>query len=273
MAASGIDARIADSGPASADVRPHHSSNEAARSGTESSLDPHVGQARVVEQARAARRRRRARTGPGSRAAAPAPRVCALTTSITRPSHGLRSRAAHTATATRPPGRSTRRISATARAGLEREHEALAAQHDVVGGVGLVDALEVEAADGDVAQAQLGGARGGDRGHLLGDVGEDDLAAGPDALGRREPQPARPAGELEDAVAGAHLRQLEHPLRAPRPARVGVVGVLAPSPRRRRPTCRRVARAARRARPTAPPSSLSLLIVDPQVVFATRCMY
>ena len=98
--------------------------------------------------------------------------------------------------------------------------------------------LEVEAAEGDVAQAQLGGARGGDRGHLLGDVGEDDLAAGPDALGGREPEPARSAGELEDTVAGAHLGQLEHPPRALRPARVGVFGVLRPAPGDRSPHAR-----------------------------------
>jgi hypothetical protein len=81
-------------------------------------------------------------------------------------------------------------------------------------------------------------ARGGDRGHLLGDVAEDDLAAGSHAPGRREPEPAGPAGELEDPVAGAHLRQLEHPLRALRAARVGVVGVLRPAGGHRAPQVR-----------------------------------
>ena len=97
----------------------HHSSNEALRSGTASS--PTRTSARPAPSSR-----RRSSSGiaererpgmPGGGTGAP---MCALTASMTSPSHGLRSRGPQTASATRPPGRSTRRISPTARAGSRR---------------------------------------------------------------------------------------------------------------------------------------------------------
>ena len=50
-ASGGIAARMFASGPASADVRAHHSSNEPARSGVGSSSTDHVGQPGVGQQA------------------------------------------------------------------------------------------------------------------------------------------------------------------------------------------------------------------------------
>ena len=126
--------------------------------------------------------------------------------------------------------------------------------------------LEVEAAAATLREAQRRGARGRDRGHLRRDVGEDDLAAGRDALGRREPEPARPAGELEHAVAGARLAPARASARVtPRAARVDVVGVLAPS--RRRPTAHMPCevRAQRVRSSDCSTIIVSLLIAIPQV--------
>ena len=79
-----------------------------------------------------------------------------------------------------------------------------------------------------LASAAAFGALGGERGHCGDDVGDDDLAAGADALGGREPDAAGPAGELEDALAHADPGGVEQPLRHDGASLVDVVGVLAP---------------------------------------------
>ena len=111
---------------------------------------------------------------------------------------------------------------------VDREHQPLAAEHDVEGAVGLVDLLEVEHADAHVLQPERRGARLRDRGHLDCDVGEHDLAAGADEIRGREPHAARAARQLEHTLTGHRRRELEHPRSDSGPARVDVRRVLAP---------------------------------------------
>jgi hypothetical protein len=137
-----------------------------------------------------------------------------------RPPHGQREAAAGAQHAPQLTGRALR---------LDREHQTLAAEHDVIGVVGLVDGLEVERPRLHVVQAVRAGRA--DRGHLRGDIGEHDLARGPDELRGRDPDAARAAGQLEHALARRGRGQREQPGRELRAARVDVVGVLAPAVR------------------------------------------
>ena len=131
-AASRADRRAPGSRPATPRRSPR-----AAASGVG---DAHVRSGPAPAQERAARSGRRSENGPGTPGGGTGGPICALTASNTRPSQGLRSRGPHTASATRPPGRRTRRISRGGGGRIGREHEALAADDDVVGAVGLVDA-------------------------------------------------------------------------------------------------------------------------------------
>ena len=222
-------------------MRVHHSSNEAARSGVGSSLDLRRRRGPRRRAGGAARPASSSANGPGMPGGGTGAPICALTASITTPSHGLRSRGPQTASATRPPGRSTRRISRAARARVERRTSAPR-------GTGRRRRSRrarrcrsrSRSRARHVAQAQRRGARRGDRRHL----GRRRRRAttsppGADELGRREPDAARAAGQLEHALAGA--RAAPAPSICPvdrRAARVDVVGVLAPRRRPRRPTCR-----------------------------------
>ena len=67
-----------------------------------------------------------------------------------------------------------------------------------------------------------------DRGHLRGDVGEHDLAAGPDPLGGGDAEPSRPGGQLEDPLAGPQGCTIEHVRGKRDRARIDEVRVLAP---------------------------------------------
>ena len=117
-----------------------------------------------------------------------------------------------------------------------REHEALAAQHDVVRAVRLLDLLEVEHARAHIGESARLGARCGDRRHLGDDVGQHDLASWPDPLRRRQSHPTGAAGQLENTFAWhSRLRQLEHLGRHRGAACVDVVRVFAPTPCDRRP--------------------------------------
>ena len=215
-ASSGIDARRFVSGPASDDVRVHHSSNEPARNGvgssstTTSSSSASVRRTRdgrgVVERERAGNARRRYRRAELF-------------------AHGVehhceprvRARAPQTAMATRPPGRSTRRISLVRR-GIEGEHQAFATQHDVVGGVGLVDLFEIELPRAHVRQFECTSARGGDCRHLGYDVGQHDVATRRNELGRSQSGAAGTTRELEHTFARPRSRPFEH-LHRDQPAR------------------------------------------------------
>ena len=163
-----------------------------------------------------------------------------LTASKTMPSQGLRSRGPQTASA--DPSARSQHPSDLARGaiGIGGEHEPLTAEHHVVGVVGLVDLLEIELAGADVRQPERLGARRGDRGHLGGHVGHDDLAAGSDAGGGGQSRPARPAG------------QLEHPL-----ARRSAARARASARRRRRRARPRRRRARPRPAPRRPTSGAS----------------
>jgi hypothetical protein len=92
---------------------------------------------------------------------------------------------------------------------VEGEHEAFAAEDDVVGLIGLVEVVEVKGQGADVVQPERGGTGRGDRGHLGGDIGQDHLAGRADQLGRGDPDAARAAGQLEHALAWPRRRQLE----------------------------------------------------------------
>ena len=239
---SGSAASIRASGPASAEVRAHHSSNDATRerrrqlASTATSARPGVD-----EQRAPAPRRRPARTARARPAAAPAGRAAALTASSTRPSQGLRARGPQHGdrhAAARPQHA---RISRGGAGRVGREHQALAAEHDVVGAVGLVDRLEVERrAVRDVVEPERPRRARGDRRSSRGR--------------RRRPRPRRPAPtSARRREAGAARRRTRARARA-RPAaapsassmrrgepgrpRVDVVGVLAPRGGDARPTCR-----------------------------------
>ena len=85
---------------------------------------------------------------------------------------GLCSRPPHVRAPRRPPGKSTRWISASATAGSGGEHQPHAARHDVEGGVGAVDGRGVDDRGLDVAEPAVAPAGGVD--HAWGDVAEDD---------------------------------------------------------------------------------------------------
>jgi hypothetical protein len=67
---------------------------------------------------------------------------------------------------------------------VEGEHHPLAAQHHVVGLVGLGDVLQVKHLSPHVRVAPRRGPLTGDVGHDGNHVGDHDLAAGPDPAGR-----------------------------------------------------------------------------------------
>ena len=129
-----------------------------------------------------------------------------------------------------------------------REHQALAAQHDVEAAVGLVDGFEVEHAGGDVVEAE----RARPRAAAIAVISARRRRATTSPPGATRgaaarPSPPGPARELEHPLARARAR----PARACASvtdcaARVDVVGVLAPRLRPPPPTCR--GRGSRRLR-------------------------
>lgn len=221
IVSGGWTASIFASGPASAVVLLHQASKEGTRSGTltsstSASRRPQLGGVAERERARdAGRRDGRAQLLAHGVEHDAQPRVA-----LARPPHRHGEAPAWAQDAPDLPGRL---------GGVEREHQPLAAEHDVERGVGLGDALEVELAGGDVADAARGGAPGGDRRHLRGDVGEHDLAVGPDLLGGGHAEPSRPAGQLEDPLAGPQRCTVEHASGERGRARVDKVRMLAPA--------------------------------------------
>ena len=163
------------SGPASEVVIRHHPSNDGARSGTDSSSSRTSANFASVKS-RSRRVASPSENGPGMPGGGTGWPSCSLSTSSTRPSHGLRSRSAQTATAARPPGLVTRAISVTAPRGIERELHAVTAVDDVERRVGLSDVFDVEAAAVHVGEAGAVGTRDRDVDHLDCHVRRDDLA-------------------------------------------------------------------------------------------------
>ena len=115
-ASSGNAASRFATGPASAEVRDHQSSNESARSGVESSSTTTSSKSASCNR-RVTRSASSSANGPGTPGGGTGAPSWALTASSKTLSHGLRSRGPHTTAARRPPGRSTRRISRSACAG------------------------------------------------------------------------------------------------------------------------------------------------------------
>ena len=227
-------------------MRAHHSSNEPARSGTASSLDGDVREPGVARAARPARSASSSENGPGMPGGGTGAPSCALTAS----KHDAEPRVA----LARPPDRERdaaagpqhARDLAAPRAPGRREHQALAAEHDVVGARRAASiALEVEHARARRcrARARAPAPRRSPSSPARRRTARPRRRAR--RAGRGQPDAAGAAGELEHAVAG--------PRRAParasrsvdaRAARVDVVGVLAPRRRRPPPTCRGGARSS-----------------------------
>ena len=145
--------------------------------------------------------------GPGIPGGGTGKPVWAVTASNTTPSHGFRSRRPHTDAATRPPGRSTRYTSAGGPLGLDGEHEALPAEHGVVGAVGLVDVLQVAHGGARRWSTPRASARTAAMATISATTSDSTTLAGrPDPLGGGQAGPARPAGQLEDGVARLQRR-------------------------------------------------------------------
>jgi hypothetical protein len=133
---------------------------------------------------------------------------CALTFSNTIPSHGFSALGPHTATAARPPARSTRYL-AHGQGRFGCEHQPLAAEHDVEGRVAGIDRLHAERHGRHVGEAAGGGPASGDGGHLGRHVGDDDLPRA-DECRRGEADVACPARQLEYAIAPRRAGLVEH---------------------------------------------------------------
>ena len=176
-------------------------------------LDPHLGEARLLEQLphslRAAqregpRRARGGRLGRGRAPAAPAPGAAP---------RGCCSIASHTASATRPPGRSTRRVSRSAAERIGHQHVAPAAEHRVDARHRQVDPFGVQHLELDVAQAQRDRALARAREHRLGLVGDDHPAHRRDQLRREHARLAQARRQLEHTLARLRHDRVDHPVR------------------------------------------------------------
>ena len=129
---------------------------------------------------------------------------------------GFSSALAQTASTTRPPGRRTRAISASATDGLGNEHEPEAAEHAVDAASAQLERRGVLGHELDVREPQLRGRDAPPRlDHLRARRRSRSARrpAGADALGREEPGVARAGRELEHGVARLRIEQLDEPLR------------------------------------------------------------
>ena len=191
-------------------MRRHHSSNEAACSGTASVADAHVAQVGLVEQRGeplGVAERERARDA-GRRA--PAGRARRSTASKTTPSHGLRSRASPDGEREPAAGPQHPVDLAHRPRRVGREHEPLAAQHDVVARVGLVDVLEVQDARARRSSGRARAPRAAAIAVISGATSEKTTSpAGPDERRGGQAEATRPARELEDPVTGGGRRERE----------------------------------------------------------------
>ena len=120
---------------------------------------------------------------------------------------------AHTATAARPPGRTTRAISDAAASisgtsiSPQRQRTPSKDASSSVSDAGVLDR------EGDALEAELGGAAPGRVDHLGRDVRRQEAAAGLQLRVREEPRVARPRRELEDRFARHGREQLDETLR------------------------------------------------------------
>ena len=101
----------------------------------------------------------------------------------------------------RPPGRSTRAISAkTARLSAARLTTQLLMTTSI-DSAGQRDGLDVTLQELDVRRPRLGGVRLGEREHLVGHVDAEGAAGRADALGGQEDIDPATGAEVEDALA------------------------------------------------------------------------
>ena len=199
-------------GPASAARRSHHASTDGSRMVSGSSVT--LTSASPAPDSTPARRSASLSENgcgmPGGGTGLPS---CSPTASSIAPSHGLRSRAPQTESATRPPGRSTRRTSRTACAGSSANispSRQIATSYDSSGSsIRSRSSTRVP----DVAQPDRAGAGARDRRHLGHHVRQHHLARGPDPLRGGQSDSSRTAGQLEDPLARARRGQGEEPLR------------------------------------------------------------
>src|SRR5918996_5796770 len=130
--------------------------------------------------------------------------------------HGLCSIAPQTASATRPPGRSSRRVSAKAAAGfgismVRHQHVAEPAEHAVYRIVVELDALGVDHPVVDVLEAEFAAAAAGGVQHRRREVAGDQAAAPTDDRGRLEAGVADPCRKLEERVSLVWVERAHHP--------------------------------------------------------------
>ena len=109
------------------------------------------------------------------------------------------------------------------------EHQAFAAQHDVVGRVGLGDALQVEYRSANVGVAAIRGPPAGDVDHSGDHVRDHDLAVDAHAFSGGQPGAPRSGRQLEDAITGGQVDHVQHARGDGRGAPVDLVGVGTPS--------------------------------------------
>ena len=188
-------------------------------------LDLDIGEARLARAARARARRRRARTGPARCSARRRGREAALG-AAPRAGSGAqgcaRSRPTPPARA-RPPGRSTRRVSAQRSGRVGHQHVAPAAEHGVHARDRQVDPFRVQHLELDVLipSSRRALARAGE--HRLGLVGDEHLArrarrARPRAARSRPSPPASSSTRSPGCGASASTSQLRR--RARRRSRI-----------------------------------------------------
>ena len=204
------------------------------RAGARELADDHVGQARVGEQA-GQPSASSSEKGPGTPGGGTGVPSCALTASNTTPEPGVAlARAPHRERD--PPARPQHPPDLAGGAGgVGHEHEPLAAEDDVVGAVGLLDALEVELARAHVAESQSA-RRAPRRPRSSRRPRRTGPPRPPGRPARPPPVPRPPARRPARARARrAGRRQLEHPLGDRRAARVDVRRMLRPRPGHGRP--------------------------------------
>ncbi len=173
--ARAADASRCASGPARATVRVHHSSTDAARYGVGSSLTSTSANPASSSNA-STRPASSSENGPGTPGGGTGAPSTSVTESKTTPSHGLRSRGPQTVNATRPPGRSTRRISRAARAGSPTSMIASRQTTTSYDPSGSSISSRSSTRVPTLLQPELVDTRGRDRDHRGRDVREDDLA-------------------------------------------------------------------------------------------------
>ena len=93
--------------------------------------------------------------------------------------------------------------------GVGYEHQALATENDVVGGIGFLNRFEIERPDADIGEPQLLDACRGEQGHLRRNVGDDNFASRPNQRRRRDSRTGNAAGELQQTLSGLGIAQCE----------------------------------------------------------------